>query len=557
MLTCLWLALLLTEPIELKGKPAEGFTYDRFRQARSVWQKACAAHGVDPAATNAQRWLCSEFDIQIELEGHYATPWTTRDIPLTASQALREDGLAFWQKVERTRRGKTEYEEVALVAATARFRDYGQSDWNDVQEADKGDSWKEWRRDLDLREPQRLLARIAAHLPRLQWLGDSPHEPRLTVLSLSEDDGTVRSLFFDKETGLLARIETLFHHHGFGDQLDVIRFDDYQAVDNGKVPFKLTERRYSGGVGIITHWQRQEAKYQRDQPQVHQSIWGGEAAIPAVNEGLSWRDLGQGVYSVAVAEHEARVFVVAFNDHSVVLDAVGDSRSTEQLLELVSQKLPGQPVTKVVISHFHPFYTWGIRPYVQRGVEIITTPTVMPYLQQLTGNAHALMPDRLFFDPQPLNITHVTDRLVLEDERNRLEIYDIGEHSNHTPEYLVTYFPKLKLLIQGDLLWMRPDRPRHRASSRGKGLYTAIQERNLDVVTIGTTINHENFLNWIPMATLAHAVAGGNSDFGKTAGRSESITPIHRTWPLGPATAKQQSQKNNLPVSGSANGRKP
>ncbi|CAM2007900.1 MBL fold metallo-hydrolase [Acanthopleuribacter pedis] len=531
MLTTLWLVFLLAEPLPLEGKPAAGFTYDRFRKARNLWQKACHGHGIAHPAPKQPGWLVSEWQVTIDLEGHYATPWTTREIPLKVWQAIREDGTALWQKAERERGGQTQYEEVALVSNTAKFQDYGKSAWRTLVEDSEGREWKSWRRNLDLLEPQLLLARMAKRLNGLQWLGESPDEPELNVLSWSEENGLVRTLFIHKNTGLLDRVETLFHHYGFGDQIDTIRFSDYRAIAGGQVPFVIKERRYRDGVGLATLWQRRAVEKEQDQPEKHRAIWGGPAELPVPADEFHWSALGHHVYAVTVAAHNARVFIVAFADHSVVLDAVGDSQTGEALLALVAAKLPDQPVTKLVISHFHPFYTWGIRPYVQRGVEIITTPTVEPYLQRVTTNPHAVLPDALFLDPQSLNLTLVKESLVLSDGTNHLEIYDIGELSNHTPEYLVTFLPNLKLLIQGDLLWMRPDRPQHRASSRARGLHTAIEARELDVQTIGTTIDHENFLNWVPMATLTHAVEGGNGTFDATAHQTEDVTAATRNRP--------------------------
>ncbi len=536
-MTALLLCLLAAAPLELKGRPAQGFAYERFRQAHQIWTAACRAHGVDPNQAGTGQWTTSSWQLAVALEGHYALPWTTRDIPLEVTQSVRNDGGALWQKVARTHKGKTDHEETALVGDSARYRGFGSSDWQTIPYADDHQDWQSWRRVNQLHEPAILLHRIATRLSGLQWAGDTNDPTKHRILSFSEENGLVRYLYFNKSTHLLERIETLFHHHGFGDQSDMIQFGDYRKVAGAQRPFQIQERYYQGGSGFSLTWTRSTATAQLGQPAVHRAIWG-DIAPPTTDEtsAVTWHALGQDVYTVTFAEHEARAFVVAFADHSVVLDAVGDSRAGEQVLDLVDTKLPGKPVTKLVLSHFHPFYTWGIRPYVQRGITIITTPTVKPYLQQLITNPHAMLPDQQFLQPKTLRLDLVADHLVLEDDANRLELYDIGPHTNHTPEYLVTVLPRLKLLVQGDLVWMRPDQARGRASSRAKGLLTAIDERALDIATIGTSIVHEKFLNWVPCSLLRESVAGNNAAFDSGASRGEAITPTVSPWPTAPAS---------------------
>lgn len=534
-MTALLLCLLAAAPLELKGQAAEGFAYTRFRQAHQLWRAACQAHGVDPQHAETSTWTTSSWQLALALEGHYALPWTTRDIPLTVVQSVRNDGAALWQKVARTHNGKTDHEETALVGDSARYRGYGAGDWQTIAYADDHQDWQSWRRVSHLHEPAMLLRRIATRLHGLQSAGALGAPAHQDVLSFSEENGLVRFLFFNTTTHLLERIETLFHHHGFGDQSDIIQFTDYRNAAGAPRPFQIQERYYQGGSGFSLTWTRDSAATELGQPATHRAVWG-ELTPTATNEdnAVTWHALGQDVYTVTFAAHEARAFVVAFADHSVVLDAVGDSRAGEQVLDLVDAKLPGKPVTKLVLSHFHPFYTWGVRPYVQRGITIITTPTARPYLQQIVANPHAMLPDQLFLNPKELQLELVEDRLVLEDTHNRLEIYDIGPHTNHTPEYLVSVLPRLKLLVQGDLVWMRPDQARARASSRAKGLLTAIDERGLDIATIGTSIAHEDFLNWVPCSLLREAAQGANTAFDTGAQRGEAITPPNSPWPTTP-----------------------
>ena len=512
---------------DLAGQPAEGLTYEFFQKARLLWAEACRSHGLNPQ--EEPFWIGQEQSIVVTLEGHYRVPWSTREIKLERELWCRSDGGALHQTLRR-KRGERQIEDVvALVGERALRRDLEQSDWTSV-DSDSED-WAEWQRELLDKSPIALLHQIAARLPNLLWLG-SVDEGERRVLSYADQQGRQLVLFFDRQSNLLRKVEVLHHHAGFGDQLAVIQFDDYRRVQGLMLPFRIEERRYEGGVGYSSITEV-KAYHLFQSPR---SLDFGELAegLKPMTRELLWHDLGEGLYSVTLSDHKARSFVVAFSDYSVILDAVGDSSASEQLLNLVQEKLPQQPVRYVAISHFHPFYTWGIRPYIHRGIKIMATPAVMPYLERLAANPHLTLPDALSLEPQTLQLRPVINRLELRDEQQHLELYDIGEASHHTSEYLVYYLPKLKLLIQGDLVWMRADQPQYKANPRAKGLMEAIEARQLEVETVGTTILHENFLNWVPIALLRDAVEGKNALFRANGHKNpERHQLLHPVWPTG------------------------
>lgn len=73
---------------------------------------------------------------------------------------------------------------------------------------------------------------------------------------------------------------------------------------------------------------------------------------------------------------------------------------------------------------------------------------------------------------------------VIKEGDFEMQIIHIGKLSDHTEDYLIYYFPSLKLIYEDDLCWILKNKELKAASSRQKGLYDAIQLHGLEVERI-------------------------------------------------------------------------
>ena len=89
-----------------------------------------------------------------------------------------------------------------------------------------------------------------------------------------------------------------------------------------------------------------------------------------------------------------------------------------------------------------------------------------------------------------------------------MTIHNIGEESGHTKDYSIFYFPKEKMVFEGDLAWIKKGAAPQKPDSRQVGLFNAIQKRHLGVETVIQVwpINKYSLKTKLPFADLEAAM---------------------------------------------------
>jgi glyoxylase-like metal-dependent hydrolase (beta-lactamase superfamily II) len=140
----------------------------------------------------------------------------------------------------------------------------------------------------------------------------------------------------------------------------------------------------------------------------------------------------------------------------VVIDALGSPALAERLLAQIARITP-QPVTHLIVTHYHADHIYGLQTFRARGVRVLAHQAARLYLNSDTAQLR-LQASRSELAPW---IDEET-RLVQADEwlagdRDltvggvRFEIRAVGPA--HTPEDLVVYLPSEKVLFAGDLVF--------------------------------------------------------------------------------------------------------
>ncbi|MFN4361486.1 MAG: MBL fold metallo-hydrolase [Hylemonella sp.] len=140
----------------------------------------------------------------------------------------------------------------------------------------------------------------------------------------------------------------------------------------------------------------------------------------------------------------------------VVIDALGSPALAERLLAQIARLTP-QPVTHLIVTHYHADHIYGLQTFRARGVRVLAHQAARLYLNSDTAQLR-LQASRSELAPWIDEDT----RLVQADEwlngdRDltvggvRFEIRAVGPA--HTPEDLVVYLPSEKVLFAGDLVF--------------------------------------------------------------------------------------------------------
>ena len=140
----------------------------------------------------------------------------------------------------------------------------------------------------------------------------------------------------------------------------------------------------------------------------------------------------------------------------VVIDALGSPALAQRLLAEI-RKHTDQPVTHVIVTHYHADHIYGLQAFKAAGAKVLAHEAGRNYLTSDTA--------RLRLEASRTDIAPWIDRdthLVAADEwlsggrelvvgGIRLRIEHVGPA--HTPEDLVVYLPQEKVLFAGDLVF--------------------------------------------------------------------------------------------------------
>lgn len=140
----------------------------------------------------------------------------------------------------------------------------------------------------------------------------------------------------------------------------------------------------------------------------------------------------------------------------VVIDALGSAALAEQLMAEI-RKIASQPVSHVLVTHFHADHIYGLQAFQSKGVRIIAHTAAREYINSDAAKAR-LIASRQELAPW----VNESTRLVSADEwiegptglivgGVRFQLQPVGP--SHTPEDIVVYLPEEKVLFAGDLIF--------------------------------------------------------------------------------------------------------
>ncbi len=303
----------------------------------------------------------------------------------------------------------------------------------------------------------------------------------VVVYSFDEKIITIKC---DPKTETVDEISILYHHEMYGDVKKKIKYSEYKTSTQGiKYPSKVVVSE----LGVNQHTLSViETVSNSIQDSVLSKIPGdyrlsekNEAAIDI--EHITYKPR---IHFLNFKHTDDRVFVVELDSFFVVAEAPLESRNGELIIEQAKKIAPNKPIKYFVFGHHHPHYLGGVRPFINNGTTILTHSSNIDYLKQVASFKHTLQPDALQKSNKPLIYETVGEKRVIADLGFEIHIIHIGWMSKHTDDYLVYYFPKYKLLIEDDLVWIKKKGSTKAAGDRQKGLYDAIKKYGLDVETI-------------------------------------------------------------------------
>ncbi len=197
--------------------------------------------------------------------------------------------------------------------------------------------------------------------------------------------------------------------------------------------------------------------------------------------------MGRGLYVIDLPACDSRSLLVEFSDFSVIVEAGDHSAIADSLLITAEQVLPGKPVKYVGMTHHHPLYSGGLRPYANRGVTILTTAGNVDFYKELTTRPYHIEPDAQERETVEPIIQVIDEKFVIDDGTQRIEFHAF-DPGTHVHEFVLPYVPSHKLVITGDFVrFSNEERDPRPARTRTRVLYDTINRLGLDVETLVQT----------------------------------------------------------------------
>jgi glyoxylase-like metal-dependent hydrolase (beta-lactamase superfamily II) len=185
--------------------------------------------------------------------------------------------------------------------------------------------------------------------------------------------------------------------------------------------------------------------------------------------------LAEGVWLLGGGTHNS--LLVEFKDYVAVVEAPNNEARSLAVIAEASRLVPGKLVRYIVNTHHHFDHAGGLRTYLSQGTTIVTHETNKQYYLDILfhPSPRTLQPDRMaqyspmyWISRRPAPIetvageTRGTAKYVVTDGERILEIfhvqdmaYELGDPSlaqgHHSPDMLMAYLPKEKILLNADL----------------------------------------------------------------------------------------------------------
>ena len=199
---------------------------------------------------------------------------------------------------------------------------------------------------------------------------------------------------------------------------------------------------------------------------------GGGAPPAAFN--VTTEKLGDGIWRLTTGAGSYDSILVEFKNHLMMLEA-GQSIARASAYIAEAKKLaPNKPIRYVMNTHPHSDHTGGLPALVAEGATIITQKNNKEFFERALNTPRTLLDDVLAKTPKKVRVETVAQKKVYSDGTRTVEMYHIypAPHSNGL---LVAYFPKEKVLFQGDFS-VTPGQP---ANDHVKALVPALEKLNL------------------------------------------------------------------------------
>jgi glyoxylase-like metal-dependent hydrolase (beta-lactamase superfamily II) len=333
------------------------------------------------------------------------------------------------------------------------------------------------------------------------------------------------------DQNLVELVGTWFANPFYGDMDYEMRYTRYQ--DFGGIKFPMLLHTHQGDPRLNPAHNYYEYEVKSVTPNAPVSVLPvpdavRTAVIPPAR--VVSEQLAPGVWLMGGGTHNS--LLVEFRNYLAIVEAPNNEARSLAVIAEAYRLVPSKPIQYVINTHHHFDHSGGLRTYLSQGTTIVTHETNKQYYLDILfhPSPRTLEPDRLaYYSPmfwisrRPAPIETVagevrgTATYGIGDADRFLQLfhvqdmaYELGDPSyrqgHHSPDMLVAYLPKEKILFNADLYSPPAQGAALPAMPTGaaKTLQQNIRKLKLDVerhVPVhGRVGTHEEFMRMFPAA---------------------------------------------------------
>lgn len=276
---------------------------------------------------------------------------------------------------------------------------------------------------------------------------------------------------------MVTKVETTESNPVLGDMSVAATYSDYKDFNGIKFPTRIVQTQ-----GEFPVWELTINTVQPNAPAdlaVPDNVQS--ATAPPVK--VDTAKLSDRVWFLSGGTHHS--LVVEFRDYIAVIEApLNEERSLAVIAE-ARKLVPNKSIKYLISTHHHFDHSGGLRTYVAEGATVVTHESNKPFFEKTFQAPSTLIPDAQTKSPKPATFQTVSDKWVLTDGTQTIEVY-ATQGDLHTDELLVAYLPGSRVLVEADAYSPGPPNttPPSPAPPNAVNLFANIQRLKLNVATI-------------------------------------------------------------------------
>jgi len=277
--------------------------------------------------------------------------------------------------------------------------------------------------------------------------------------------------------GMVTRVATKFPNPVMGDTDYAFTYSDYKDFGGVKFPMRIIQTEGGFPVNELTVANVQ-ANASVDFP-VPANV--ASASMPAVRVETS--KLADGVWFLGGGSHHS--LVVEFNNFITVIEGPLNEERSMAVIAEAKKLVPNKPIRYLVSTHHHFDHSGGLRTYVAEGATIVTDASNKAFFTKTFAAPAMLSPDMQSKAKKKANIQAVTDKYVITDGKQTIEVY-ATKGDTHTDELSMVYLPGPKILVEADSFSPGPPNAPMPSTPPPNAvtLWDNVQRLKLDVATV-------------------------------------------------------------------------